>query len=96
MENTPKWLPDGSNIDPESIPEGTVIKTKHDSYVTIESYRRWNGDAPIIGVYADVTPPRPDPRVGTVASILKTYGILTQFLEPASKKIVITLDKMNS
>ena len=58
MTKTPKWLPDGSGIDPESLNGDTVVET-------VNGFRRArHAVGPIVRVFADVTPPKPDPRVG--------------------------------
>ena len=66
MTKTPKWLPDGSGIDPESLNGDTVVET-------VNGFRRArHAVGPIVRVYADVTPPKPDPRVEAVAQVLAT------------------------
>ena len=66
MTNTPKWLPDGLSIDPESLDGGTVVEYIHGLS------RARHAVGPIIRVYADVTPPKPkpDPRVDVVARVM--------------------------
>ena len=66
MTKTPKWLPDGSGIDPDSLDGGTVVETVNDFC------RARHAVGPIVRVYADVTPPRPDPRVEVVERVLAT------------------------
>lgn len=64
MTKTPQWLPDGLSIDPESLDGGAVVET-------VNGFCRARHAAfPIIRVYADVTPPKPDPRVEVVARVL--------------------------
>jgi len=68
MTKTPRWLPDGSGIDPESLNGDTVVET-------LNGFRRArHAVAPIVRVFADVTPPRPDPRVEVVAEVLHDTG----------------------
>ena len=64
MTKTPQWLPDGLSIDPESLDGGTVVETVNGFC------RARHAVFPIIRVYADVTPPKPDPRVEVVARLL--------------------------
>lgn len=64
MTKTPQWLPDGSGIDPESLNGDTVVET------LTGFYRARRTVGPIVRVFADVTPPRPDPRVEVVARLL--------------------------
>ena len=64
MTKTPKWLPDGLSIDPESLDGGTVVESIHGFS------RARHAVGPIVRVYADVTPPKPDPRVEVVARVL--------------------------
>ena len=66
MTKTPKWLPDGSGIDPESLNGDTVVESIHGFS------RARHAVGPIVRVYADVTPPKPDPRVEAVAQVLAT------------------------
>jgi len=57
MTKTPEWLPDGSGIDPESFNGGdTVVETVNGFF------RARHAVGPIVRVFADVTPPQPDPR----------------------------------
>ena len=64
MTKTPKWLPDGSGIDPESLDGDTVVET-------VNGFRRArHAVGPIVRVFADVTPPKPDLRVEVVARLL--------------------------
>jgi hypothetical protein len=64
MTKTPKWLPDGLSIDPESLDGGTVVET-------VNGFSRArHAVGPIVRVFADVTPSRPDPRVEVVARVL--------------------------
>jgi len=64
MTKTPQWLPDGSGIDPESLNGDTVVESIHGFS------RARHAVGPIVRVFADVTPPRPDPRVEVVARVL--------------------------
>lgn len=64
MTKTPQWLPDGSGIDPESLNGDTVVET------VTGFYRARRTVGPIVRVFADVTPPKPDPRVEVVARAL--------------------------
>lgn len=64
----PKWLPDGSGIDPDSIGGDTVVEC------TYGFRRARHAVGPIVRVYADVTPPKPDPRVEVVAKVLHDSG----------------------
>ena len=63
MTKTPKWLPDGHSIDPESLNGDTVVETVNGFC------RARHAVFPIVRVFADVTPPKPDPRVEVVAQI---------------------------
>ena len=57
-------LPDGSGIDPDSLDGDTVVET-------LNGFRRARHAVfPIVRVFVDVTPPRPDPRVEVVARLL--------------------------
>lgn len=64
MTKTPKWLPDGHSIDPESLNGDTVVET------VTGFYRARRTVGPIVRVFADVTPPKPDPRVEVVARVM--------------------------
>ena len=64
MTKTPKWLPDGNGIDPESLNGDTVVETVNGFC------RARHAVFPIIRVFADVTPTKPDPRVEVVARAL--------------------------
>lgn len=69
MTKTPKWLPDGSGIDPDSLDGDTVVET-------LSGFRRArHAVVPIVRVFADVTPPKPDPRVEVVAQILDRRAV---------------------
>ena len=71
MTKTPKWLPDGSGIDPESLNGDTVVET-------VNGFRRArHAVGPIVRVFADVTPPKPDPRVEVVARVLRKDGLFS-------------------
>ena len=79
MTKTPKWLPDGSGIDPSTLDPKTVVEVEWSNrsrllrYVDEGGYQltaedvgngspySW-GDGRIVRVFADVTPPQPDPR----------------------------------
>ena len=64
MTKTPKWLPDGNGIDPDSLNGDTVVET-------VSNFcRARHAVGPIVRVFADVTPPKPDPRVEVVAKVL--------------------------
>ena len=47
---------------------------------------------PIVRVYADVTPPRPDPRVEVVARVLRKDGLFSP--ERDARTILAALDAM--
>ena len=64
MTKTPQGLPDGSGIDPESLNGDTVVETVIGFRLTRHAV------GPIIRVFADVTPTKPDPRVEVVARAL--------------------------
>lgn len=64
MTKTPRWLPDGSGIDPDSLGVGMVREVADGTLHFADSTRP---RGPIVRVYADVTPPRPDARVEVVA-----------------------------
>ena len=66
MTKTPRWLPDGRSLDPNSIDRDTVVETTN---AFCRARHRHVLD-PILRVYADVTPPKPDPRVEVVAKVL--------------------------
>ena len=82
----PKWLPDGSGIDPLTIDQKTVVEVEWSNGNRTSVYNGeggfkvgardvsnscpW-GDGRIVRVFADVTPPRPDPRVEVVARVLR-------------------------
>ena len=72
MTKTPQWLPDGSGIDPESLNGDTVVET------VTGFYRARRTVGPIVRVFADVTPPRPDPRADIVARVL--HGVCCEDL----------------
>ena len=72
MTKTPKWLPDGNGIDPESLNGDTVVETVNGFC------RARHAVFPIIRVFADVTPPRPDPRADIVARVL--HGVCCEDL----------------
>ena len=56
MTKTPKWLPDGNGIDPDSLNGDTVVET-------VSGFRlARHAGSTIVRVFADVTPPKPDPR----------------------------------
>ena len=67
MTKTPRWLPDGSGIDPESLDVGMVREVADGSLHFADSTRPRGR---IVRVYADVTPPKPDSRVEVVAKVL--------------------------
>ncbi len=69
MTKTPKWLPDGHSIDPESLNGDTVVETVNGFC------RARHAVFPIVRVFADVTPPKPDPRVEVVAQILDRHNV---------------------
>ena len=85
MTKTPQWLPDGSGIDPLTIDPKTVVEVEWPSGVRTAVYNGeggfkvgardvsnscpW-GDGRIVRVFADVTPPKPDPRVEVVARVM--------------------------
>jgi len=88
MTKTPKWLPDGSGIDPKSLNGDTVVET-------LNGFRRArHAVAPIVRVYADVTPPRPDRRVEVVAQILDRHNVQDGDLFAAM--ILAALDAMGA
>lgn len=70
MTQTPKWLPDNSGIDPKSLEPDTVVETEYGDWVTAGEWRSIH--SAIVRVYADVTPPKPDPRLEVVARALAT------------------------
>lgn len=72
MTKTPKWLPDGSGIDPESLNGDTVVESIH-------GYSRArHAVGPIVRVFADVTPSKPGPRADIVARVL--HGVCCEDL----------------
>ena len=88
MTQTPTWLPDGSGIDPDSLNGDTVVET-------LNGVRRArHAVAPIVRVFADVTPPRPDPRVEVVAQILDRHNVQDGDLFAAM--ILAALDAMGA
>ena len=94
MTKTPKWLPDGSGIDPESLDGDTVVEYIHGLS------RARHAVGPIIRVYADVTPPKPkpDPRVDVVARALAAEcGSDTwQAWASNSRSVLAALDAMGA
>lgn len=86
MTKTPQWLPDGSGIDPLTIDPKTVVEVEWSNGNRTAIYKDERGfkevcardvgdpyplgDGRIVRVFADVTPPRPDPRVEVVARVL--------------------------
>lgn len=87
MTKTPQWLPDGSGIDPESLNGDTVVET------VTGFYRARRTVGPIVRVFADVTPPRPDPRVEVVARVLRKTGLFSP--ERDARAILADLDAMD-
>ena len=90
MTETPRWLPDGSGIDPESLDGDTVVDT-------VNGFRRArHAVGPIVRVYADVTPARPDPRVEVVARVLREerQGLFNP--ERDARTILAALDAMGA
>jgi hypothetical protein len=88
MTKTPRWLPDGSGIDPESLNGNTVVET-------LNGVRRArHAVAPIVRVFTDVTPPRPDRRVEVVAQILDRHNVQDGDLFAAM--ILAALDAMGA
>ena len=88
MTKTPTWLPDGSGIDPESLDGDTVVET-------VNGFRRArHAVGPIVRVFADVTPPKPDPRVEVVAQILDRHNV--QDGDLFAEMILDALDAMES
>lgn len=65
----PKWLPDGSGIDPDSLPDDGIVVTDSRFWLTIDGWKS-AGRPPVVRVYADVTPPKPDPQADVVARAL--------------------------
>lgn len=51
------------------------------------------GDGRIVRVFADVTPPRPDPRVEVVARVLRKDGLFSP--EQDARTILAALDTMD-
>ena len=90
MTKTPKWLPDGHSIDPESLNGDTVVETVNGFC------RARHAFFPIIRVFADVTPPRPDPRVEVVARVLREerQGLFNP--ERDARTILAALDAMGA
>lgn len=68
MTKTPKWLPEGHSIDPASLNGDTVVESIHGFS------RARHAVGPIVRVYADVTPPKPDRRVEVLAEVLHDTG----------------------
>ena len=69
MTKTPKWQPDGSGIDPESLDGDTVVETVNGFC------RARHAFFPIIRVFADVTPPRPDPASATLDAVMDVLTV---------------------
>ena len=94
MTKTPKWLPDGSGIDPESLNGDTVVET------LTGFYRARRTVGPIVRVFADVTPPRPDPRVEVVMWMLLEHHDLGRpsvvEMEEAEKTARAILDALDA
>ena len=100
MTKTPKWLPDGSGIDPDSLNGDAVIET-------VNGFRRArHAVGPIVRVFADVTPPRPDPRVEILARALHdegrcldpfgTCGSTSENYRGTARELLATLDAMGA
>lgn len=94
MTNTPTWLPDGSGIDPDSLNADTVVET-------LNGFRRArHAVGPIVRVFADVTPPRPDPRVEVVAEALLGHYALGDYsdeeVESAKEAARAVLDALDA
>ena len=88
MTQTPTWLPDGSGIDPDSLNGDTVVET-------LNGFRRArHAVGPIVRVFADVTPSRPDPRVEVVAQILDNHNV--QDGDLFAEMILTALDAMGA
>lgn len=112
MTKTPQWLPDGSGIDPLTIDPKTVVEVEWPSGVRTAVYNGeggfkvgardvsnscpW-GDGRIVRVFADVTPPKPDPRVEVVARALAAEcGSDTwQAWASNSRSVLAALDTMD-
>lgn len=93
MTKTPQWLPDGSGIDTDSLPnEGVLVETEHGERMTIDDYA-WTDHSAIVRVYVDVTPPKPDPRVEVVARVLRKDGLFSP--EQDARTILAALDTMD-
>lgn len=92
MTKTPKWLPDGSGIDPESLNGDTVVET------VTGFYRARRTVGPIVRVFADVTPPKPDPRVEVVARVLAAEcgSDAWQAWASNSRSVLAALDAMGA
>ena len=107
MTKTPKWLPDGSGIDPESLPDETVVETEHGDWMTLDEYELAPGGRPaIISAYTNITPPKPDPRVEILAKALHdegrcldpfgTCGSTSEHYRDAARELLATLDAMGA
>ena len=113
MTKTPKWLPDGSGIDPSTIDQKTVVEVEWSNRSRTAVYNDedgfkicagdvGNGDpyplgvARIVRVFADVTPPKPDPRVKVVARVLREerQGLFNP--ERDARTILAALDAMGA
>ena len=69
MTKTPEWLPDGSGIDPDSLDGDTVVET------VTGFYRARRTVGPIVRVFADVTPPKPDPASATLDAVVDALTV---------------------
>ena len=90
MTKTPEWLPSGSGIDPDSLDGDTVVET-------LNGFRRARHAVfPIVRVFVDVTPPRPDPRVEVVARVLREerQGLFNP--ERDARAVLAALDAMGA
>lgn len=66
MGKTPEWLPDGSSIDINTLERNMIVET---IYGELNYANSWTPrtSPPIVKIFADVTPPKPDPRTEVLA-----------------------------
>lgn len=101
MEKTPKWLPDGSGIDPDSLPDSAIVETEHGEWMGIAEYKRWWApNPPIVRVCANITPPRPDPRrnvlVVELLAAIPESALSRSSADNLADTLLAALDEMDS
>jgi len=94
MTKTPRWLPDGSGIDPKSLNGDTVVET-------LNGFRRArHAVGPIVRVFADVTPTRPDPRrkvlVAELLAAIPESALSRSGADDLADTLLAALDEMGA